>query len=435
MPPEPSPGKKNPITQSAVIADRHSSYNLRLNHFQWTPQSYPALFTDAGQPISLQAPNTGFKSISLTTRPLLSIDAATSLSSQPLSLHSYGISPVLDQQAFIQALQAANNPVLSTPNPLASTLARDAIMASAYYIYDYPNHPYPGLTSVPLSTPPPASHTLEHSYRSRLLPLLLALRSFHPHYLPILLLLACTYHVLGDYESSLAISCEMLQIDSNYAEAMCNIGTTMKVLGHPGKAYEWWWKALQIRPMYWDAMDSILGMNFALARSVTDDSRRFGFYKQALGICHRNFTASKGSSSPAVELVIRAPSPFPEDERYSMRELLVSACTAGHLMCADGPILCELVQTLEHVSGIRVADPEFNLLYVVRASRNTLLDALLRRGGGVLPIPLLMPEEVMRLPMILFPASKGVLPSICTRAAPTAKLELPPRLCGSAQTR
>ena len=38
------------------------------------------------------------------------------------------------------------------------------------------------------------------------------------------------------------------------AEAMNNIGTTMKALSRNDQAYEWWWKAIQLRPTYWDAI-------------------------------------------------------------------------------------------------------------------------------------------------------------------------------------
>lgn len=33
---------------------------------------------------------------------------------------------------------------------------------------------------------------------------------------------------------------------------MCNIGTTLRMLGKNEQAFEWWWKALRIRPTYWD---------------------------------------------------------------------------------------------------------------------------------------------------------------------------------------
>ena len=113
-----------------------------------------------------------------------------------------------------------------------------------------------GLTSVPLSSTLPEADSTEHIYRTRLLPLLSTLLECHPQHLPLLLLLACTYYALGDYDTSLRISYQILDIDANYAEAMSNIGTTMKALGQTEKAYEWWWNALQLSPTYWDALVS-----------------------------------------------------------------------------------------------------------------------------------------------------------------------------------
>lgn len=34
---------------------------------------------------------------------------------------------------------------------------------------------------------------------------------------------------------------------------MSNVGTIMKALGRNDQAYEWWWKALRARPVFWDA--------------------------------------------------------------------------------------------------------------------------------------------------------------------------------------
>ncbi len=139
---------------------------------------------------------------------------------------------------------------------LSTSLARDAMMAYAYSLYDTPgpgSAPL-GLTSVPILSPIPESDATDYVYRNRLLPLLLVLLEHHPQHLPILLLLSCTYHALGDFDASLAVSHRILAIKPDYVEAMSNIGTTMKALGQPEKAYSWWWKALQLRPTYWDAL-------------------------------------------------------------------------------------------------------------------------------------------------------------------------------------
>ena len=131
------------------------------------------------------------------------------------------------------------------------------MMAYAYHLYGSPGPASTpmGLTSIPLlDSSSGEPNTIDYIYRNRLLPLLATLLDHHPRHLPILLLLACTYYALGDFESSLAISRQMLAIDARYVEAMSNIGTTMKALGQTEKAFQWWSKALQIRPTYWDAL-------------------------------------------------------------------------------------------------------------------------------------------------------------------------------------
>ncbi|KAI0335269.1 TPR-like protein [Cubamyces sp. BRFM 1775] len=337
-------------------------------------------------------------------------------------------------------------------------------MAYAYYLYDSPGPGRTplGLTSVPiLHTPSPQEDdSPDRVYRHRLLPLLLALRELHPNHVPILLLLACTYHALGDLETSLSISHQILSINANYVEAMSNIGTTMKALGQTDKAYEWWWKALQIRPTYWDALDNVLSMTFTLAHDTSDSARRLAYYRQALAVCQfvqRHVFDANGrlvvplqpSEVPrlqravftsgtiyttlgpthlehaileyarATELVIQPPLPRSEGEHYTLRDLLLAACAAGHIMCADSNS-----SGVPEISGIfqseftaRLGDPTFDFLYVVRASGEQLLHALLHAGGGVLPTPLLLPEQVSRLSALLFPRSVGVFPAICIRSA------------------
>ncbi|KAI0361625.1 TPR-like protein [Trametes cingulata] len=335
-------------------------------------------------------------------------------------------------------------------------------MAYAYYLYDSPGPGKTplGLTSVPILQVPPEDEPPDRIYRDRLLPLLLALREFHPNHIPILLLLACTYYALGDLETSLSISHQILSINTNCVEAMSNIGTTMKALGQTEKAYEWWWKALQLRPTYWDALDNILGMTFTLAHETPDNGRRLAYYRQALGVCQyvqkhvldangrlvvtlqpgeiprlqraiftsgtiyatlgpTNLERAILDYAHAIELVVRPPPPLSEAEQYTLRDLLLAVCAAGHIMCSDANAsgVPELAGIFQSDFGARLGDPSLDFMLVVRASGEPLLHALLRAGGGVLPTPLLLPEQVSRLPVLLFRRTHGVLPSICTRGA------------------
>ncbi|KAI0651856.1 TPR-like protein [Trametes meyenii] len=339
-------------------------------------------------------------------------------------------------------------------------------MAYAYYLYDSPGPGQTplGLTAVPILHVPPKEDTPDRIYRERLLPLLLSLRDLHPGHIPILLLLACTYYALGDFQTSLSISHHILSLDSGYVEAMSNIGTTMKALGQTDKAYEWWWKALQLRPTYWDALDNILGMTFTLAHDTPDQGRRLAHYRQALVVCQyvqRHVLSTTGrlavtlqpgeiprlqravftsgticatlgptdldrafaEYARAIELVIRPHTPSTEGEQYTLRDILLAACAAGHIMCANASH-----PGLPGISGIlqsQLGDPASDFLHAVRASSEELYRALLRAGGGVLPTPLLLPEQASRLPALLFARSHGVLPAICTRG-PTGACRPPP---------
>lgn len=106
----------------------------------------------------------------------------------------------------------------TVPNPFASNASRDALLRYAYHLYNSPNRPIAGLTAMPLvDTLPTLTHGAQDEvYRLCLLPLLASLRILRADDLPVLLLLSCTYHALGEFESCLQISQEMLNINPHY---------------------------------------------------------------------------------------------------------------------------------------------------------------------------------------------------------------------------
>ncbi|KAJ9478322.1 hypothetical protein PHBOTO_001870 [Pseudozyma hubeiensis] len=93
-----------------------------------------------------------------------------------------------------------------------------------------------------------------------LLPLLHTLHKLHPTHLPILLLLSCAYYAAHNYAGSLWYNNLILRIDPNYVESMSNIGTTLRALGRYQEAESWWWRAVRLRPGYWDAYENLLGV-------------------------------------------------------------------------------------------------------------------------------------------------------------------------------
>lgn len=170
----------------------------------------------------------------------------------------------------------------TAPNPLASTLARDALLTYAHRIYNTPFAP--SVQGVPASEPHPEVTSADHPYTTKLLPLLQNLQSMHPTHLPILLLLGCVHYAVGNYAESKVQNEEILRLDSRYVrnssfhksripelnaffsqvEAMCNLGTTCKTMGLIDEALRWWQRAVSIRPSYWDAIVSALSYRLVL---------------------------------------------------------------------------------------------------------------------------------------------------------------------------
>lgn len=118
-----------------------------------------------------------------------------------------------------------------------------------------------------------------------LLPLLHALHKLHPEHLPTLLLLSCTYYTSGNLAGSLWYNNLILRIDSNYVEAMSNIGTALRALGYWKEAESWWWRALQLLPGYWDAFENLLGVLCSPAAAGADSESRPPQFETALRLC------------------------------------------------------------------------------------------------------------------------------------------------------
>ncbi|QRV90974.1 stress-activated map kinase-interacting protein [Ceratobasidium sp. AG-Ba] len=186
-------------------------------------------------------------------------------------------------------------PVAPTmPNPLASSLARDALLTYAHNLYENPGpgtRPPLGLSSKPLSAIPPVQPTSMNpaqTYNTELLPLLMSLRTLHPTHIPTALLLSCVQYALQDYEASLRTSNEILSMDPHSVEAMSNLATTLRAMGDLYGAEQWWMHAIQLRPSYWDAIENLTGVLCNTARP-TDINVPPGAneprFRQALAVC------------------------------------------------------------------------------------------------------------------------------------------------------
>ncbi|KII94343.1 glycosyltransferase family 41 protein [Plicaturopsis crispa FD-325 SS-3] len=69
--------------------------------------------------------------------------------------------------------------------------------------------------------------------------------------------------------------------------------------------------------------------------------------------------------------------------------------------------------------------PGFDILAAIHAADGPFIETILRRESRGLPTIYLFPDQASRLPMMLFPSSLGVLPSLCTRVAGGAPMTLP----------
>lgn len=117
------------------------------------------------------------------------------------------------------SVPSTHPPLPPGSDPLASSLDRDALLAYAYHLYERPENIHAGLTTVPLDEPRPNPIRPNDVYKLHLLPLLIALRSLHPEDLPVLLLMSCTYHALGDYDASLRVSQGVLDINPTFVSS------------------------------------------------------------------------------------------------------------------------------------------------------------------------------------------------------------------------
>ncbi|KAI9271865.1 glycosyl transferase family 41-domain-containing protein [Phascolomyces articulosus] len=93
-----------------------------------------------------------------------------------------------------------------------------------------------------------------------LVTILHTIHNAYPDHLPTLLLLACVYYTYQDYQSSLQYNQLILKYDPHYVEAMSNIGTTLRSMGRTAEAEQWWYRAVKLRPGYWDAVENLVGV-------------------------------------------------------------------------------------------------------------------------------------------------------------------------------
>ncbi|KAH9469778.1 hypothetical protein Pst134EA_007055 [Puccinia striiformis f. sp. tritici] len=293
-----------------------------------------------------------------------------------------------------------------------------------------------------------------------LLPLLHTLIKLHPKHLPTLLLLSCVYYSQGDYDSSLFHNDQILILDPEYVEAMSNVGTTKRALGNWAEAEEWWWRAIKLRPTYFDAFDNLLGVlcnpqsppAAPSINSVQPPSAQ-PRYDEALRLCtfvetalfgpldQQNLFYAKGNLliamgrasqarqeyEKALEVVCGSPlrkstpSTSNPSGGYALIDLVLATTSIGIFMMAlngsmSGSIGDPMVLKALSATGIWdpnqcgyqtiLADP----LKAAHQRRQIIKSKLLQMGGGIIPCVLLLPESLDQLIATVFNATNRVLP-------------------------
>ncbi|KAG9104746.1 hypothetical protein FRC06_011228 [Ceratobasidium sp. 370] len=380
------------------------------------------------------------------------------------------LAPVSHAQELLPSA-LPSTPVSTLPNPLASSLARDALLTYAHNLYENPapgHRAPPGLSSQPLAAAPPAlpaSTDPVQTYNAELLPLLLSLRALHPTHIPTALLLSCVQYAVQDYEGSLRTSDEILSMDPNFVEAMSNIATTLRAMGDLQNAEQWWMRAIQIRPSYWDAIENLTGVLCNPARP-TDVNIPPGAheprFRQALAVCE--FALQKLAPGPTI-LSSLSPGSVGVGEIHRLQNLLYTSGNLKYLLAAAGQeslefdkefagvknqfdaielvlnrrpktdpgpdsvyltaydLLLGLAASALHVTGNlphiselepKPGGPNADLLVRIHQSQSAVLQALTR--NDVLPLVLVKPENIFAMMVQMFSSTKGLFPGIVGEA-------------------
>ncbi|KAJ1938135.1 hypothetical protein GGF37_004929, partial [Kickxella alabastrina] len=262
-----------------------------------------------------------------------------------------------------------------------------------------------------------------------LIDMLQRLHQLHPRHLPTLLLLACAYFSSGQAGKSLEYNEAILEIDGNYVEAMSNIGTTLRSMGRAAEAEAWWWRAVKLRPGYWDAVENLMGVlcgnssgssgngpKDTTAAGSADKAAPQPRYKEALQLCEFVDGSLRIADAPARYQV--------QDKQ--LRRLQSLLYSEGNLRLALGDVggaRREYEKAVDVVLGgqLRLED------VVVRVAGLGAQGEVQGEGqdGGQaqaqaldsLPLTLLPPDKAVRVAQALFPATRGVLPGFAGLAA------------------
>ncbi|KAJ1809013.1 hypothetical protein LPJ77_001955 [Coemansia sp. RSA 2523] len=264
-----------------------------------------------------------------------------------------------------------------------------------------------------------------------LIEMLLCLHELHPRHLPTLLLLACAYFSSSQPAKSLEYNKLILKIDPNYVEAMSNIGTTLRSMGRASDAEVWWWRAVKLRPGYWDAVENLMGVLCNAAQQGKDKSSEpkspvkaaAPRYREALELCEFvDKSLCTGDAAGAVRTY-----QVQDKQLHRLQSLLYSE---GNLRFALGDVSGarrEYEKAMEAALGgltldevvVRIASAgaQEGINQMFHQQLNNTRPPTHNLRINSLPLTLLAPENAVRILQILFPETQGVLPGFVALAA------------------
>ena len=263
-------------TQLQALAEgyytRLHNENLAQAHYAQHPAQESRMDSAANQ--ANETPITDAQKTPTSHQAKPSVQGVEALGSMDPPVHTPTLPP--GARDPVEILSAASNAV---GHDVTSPEVRDQLLQYAHGLY----------TQGPPQADPAAKGT--DKLHPTLLPLLHTLHKLHPDHLPTLLLLSCAYYAADNYAGSLWYNNQILRVDANYVESMSNIGTTLRALGRYQEAESWWWRAVRLRPGYWDAYENLLGVmcsanpppgSSAASKDSTPPQPRF---KEALELC------------------------------------------------------------------------------------------------------------------------------------------------------
>ncbi|CAO3639511.1 unnamed protein product [Cunninghamella blakesleeana] len=250
---------------------------------------------------------------------------------------------------------------------------------------------------------------------SLLLTILNSIHHVYPTHLPTLLLLACVCYSQKDYDASLRYNQLILKYEPNYVEAMNNIGTTLKVLGKIKEAEDWWYKAVKLRPNYWDAIENLIGnlCSTTSLASITNTQQQSNLlikrYYDAIELC--NYVENYYYKS---DLIFSPPKHFPLIQLPRLQNIFY---TKGNLKLALGDLdgaQMEYEKALELVFG------GSNLLSIIQHMASICGSSIAMEASHSnksldshsLPLILLQPIQAIQILQLMYPHTNGLLPSV-----------------------